>query len=80
MNYEAVLAVVKEEMFDILDLPANTPFNPASRFDEYGAISIDIVTIVSCCMRRLRVRVTRDALMEAGSIGELAETFCAAQE
>ena len=75
MTYNAVLKIVQEEMFDILDLPPNSPFDPKNRFDDYGAVSIDIVTIVSCCMRRLEVRVAREDLMQAGSIGELAEVF-----
>lgn len=80
MTYEDVFGIIREETFDILDLPPDTPFDSSTRFDDHGAISIDVVTIVSCCMRRLKVRVARDDLMRANSIGELAEIFHQAVE
>ncbi|WP_019646926.1 acyl carrier protein [Novispirillum itersonii] len=83
MTRDDVLDILRQETIDILDLPADTVMEDGKSFADYGAISIDIVTIVSGVMRRLNVSVPRQDLYDVHSLGQLVDVLhsaCAAKE
>lgn len=83
MTRDDVLDILRQETIDILDLPADTVMEDGKSFADYGAISIDIVTIVSGVMRRLNVSVPRQDLYDVDSLGQLVDVLhsaCAAKE
>ncbi len=70
-----------EEIFDVVlkhiteiceDIEPDSVTSDASMKD-LGASSLDIVEVVSCSMRELRVRVPRSELSKLSSIGGLVD-------
>ena len=70
---EDVFAVVRKHLTEIVDeIPAEMVTRDAS-MKELGASSLDIVEVVSCSMRELRVRVPRAELSNLTNIGGLVD-------
>ena len=70
---EEVFAVVKKHLTEICeDVDPNAVVREASMKD-LGASSLDIVEIVSCSMRDLKVRVPRAELSKLTDIGGLVD-------
>lgn len=81
MSRSHVEAVVKKYLAEVLDgLTVDTIDTHESMLD-LGASSLDIVEIVSCSMRELRVKVPRSKLSEIDNIDGLIDLLCSvAQE
>lgn len=70
---QEVFAVVVKHITDICeDIEPGSITREASMKD-LGASSLDIVEVVSCSMRELRVRVPRSELSKLSSIGGLVD-------
>lgn len=73
LSNEEVFNVVKKHLTDICeDVDPAAVVREASMKD-LGASSLDIVEIVSCSMRELRVRVPRAELSKLTDIGGLVD-------
>jgi acyl carrier protein len=70
---DEVLSVVKTHLVDILEDIAEAAIDPAKSMKELGANSLDIVEVVSCSMRELRVKVPRAELSKLENINQLAD-------
>jgi acyl carrier protein len=73
---EQVLLVVKKHIVDTLEDVDETKIDPKKSMKELGANSLDIVEIVSCSMRELKVKVPRAELAKLTNISELVELLC----
>lgn len=80
MENEAVFEIVKKHLCEIVeDIDPDTVTRSESMKD-LGASSLDMVEVVSCAMRELRVRVPRAELSGLEDIGGLVDLLHVAVE
>jgi acyl carrier protein len=70
---DKILSIVKEHLMDNLEDLTPEAFDPAKSMKELGANSLDIVEVVSCTMRDLKVKVPRAELSKLSNINELVD-------
>ena len=77
MTKEAIVAIIiKYVVENIGDIqPENIDINKSMA--DYGANSLDVIEVVSCTMRELKIRVPRDELANIQNISQLADKFLA---
>lgn len=68
---EEILNIVKEHLMDNLEDLDEKDFDPEKSMKDLGANSLDIVEVVSCTMRDLRVKVPRSELSKLTNVMEL---------
>jgi acyl carrier protein len=73
MTREHVLAVVKKHLMDVVDGLSAERIDPARSMKELGANSLDIVEVVSCAMRELKVKVPRSELSKLTNVDGLVD-------
>ena len=61
---EEVLEIVKGHLVDTIEELEGVEIDPAQSMKDLGANSLDIVEVVSCSMRDLKVKVPRSELKE----------------
>jgi acyl carrier protein len=73
MNREQVLATVKKYIADVAeDLDVNK-IDPSMSMKDMGINSLDIVEVVSCSMRELKVKVPRSELSKLTNVNGLVD-------
>lgn len=70
---EEVLEVVKEHLVDTIEELEGVEIDPAKSLKDLGANSLDIVEIVSCSMRDLKVKVPRSELNKLENMDQLID-------
>ncbi len=70
---EAVLEVVKRHLVDTIEELEGVEIDPAKSMKDLGANSLDIVEVVSCSMRELKVKVPRAELNKLENINQLVD-------
>ena len=75
MTKEEVIAVIKEQIVENLDDVNIEDIDPNKSMKDYGANSLDIIEVVSCAMRELKIKVPRSELSDINTIGQLADKF-----
>lgn len=70
---EEVFQIVKKHLVEICEEIDPSAVVPGVSMKDLGASSLDIVEVVSCSMRELRVRVPRSELSKIKDIGGLVE-------
>lgn len=70
---EEVLEVVKEHLVDTIEELEGVEIDPAKSMKDLGANSLDIVEIVSCSMRDLKVKVPRSELNSLENMNQLID-------
>lgn len=73
MTREHVLEVVTRHLVDTIEELEGVEIDPAKSMKDLGANSLDIVEVVSCSMRELKVKVPRSELNSLNNINELVE-------
>lgn len=73
MSREHVLEVVKRHLVDTIEELEGVEIDPARSMKDLGANSLDIVEVVSCSMRELKVKVPRSELNSLENINQLVE-------
>lgn len=73
MTREHVLEVVKRHLADTIEELEGVEIDPHKSMKDLGANSLDIVEVVSCSMRELKVKVPRAELNKLTNIDELVE-------
>ena len=73
MTREHVLEVVKRHLVDTIEELEGVEIDPAKSMKDLGANSLDIVEVVSCSMRELKVKVPRAELNKLENIDQLVE-------
>ncbi len=68
-----VLAVVKRHLVDTVEGIGDAQVDPAKSMKDLGANSLDIVEVVSCSMRELKVKIPRAELNKLTNINELVD-------
>lgn len=70
---EKILDIVKGHLMDNLEDLDEKDFDPVKSMKDLGANSLDIVEIVSCTMRDLKVKVPRSELSKISNIQGLVD-------
>ncbi|MCA9715143.1 MAG: acyl carrier protein [Myxococcales bacterium] len=70
---EAVLDVVKRHLVDTIEELEGVEIDPSKSMKDLGANSLDIVEVVSCSMRELKVKVPRAELNKLENINQLVD-------
>ncbi|PRP99865.1 Polyketide biosynthesis acyl-carrier-protein AcpK [Enhygromyxa salina] len=73
MTREHVLEVVTRHLVDTIEELEGVEIDPAKSMKDLGANSLDIVEVVSCSMRELKVKVPRAELNKLENINQLVE-------
>ncbi|HEY7509740.1 MAG TPA: phosphopantetheine-binding protein [Vicinamibacteria bacterium] len=73
MSREHVLGVVKKHLMDVVDGLGEDAIDPSRSMKELGANSLDIVEVVSCAMRELKVKVPRSELSKLTNVDGLVD-------
>ena len=70
---EEILKIIKQHLADNVDDMDEAKFDPARSMKDMGANSLDIVEVVSCTMRDLKVKVPRAELAKLTNVNELVD-------
>ena len=73
MTKEKILDVIRSNMVEIVDDLDIKNIDTTKSIRDYIADSLDVVELVSCSMRELKIRVPRSELADIATINELAE-------
>jgi polyketide biosynthesis acyl carrier protein len=75
MTKAEVIDVIKEVIEENLDDISAADVDPQKSMKDYGANSLDMIEVVSCSMRELKIKVPRSELAELQNIEALADKF-----
>jgi len=70
---EEILKIIKQHLADNVDDMDEAKFDPAKSMKAMGANSLDIVEVVSCTMRDLKIKVPRAELAKLNNVNELVD-------
>jgi acyl carrier protein len=70
---EQIFDIVKKHLTEIVEEVDPDAVNREASMKDLGASSLDIVEVVSCSMRQLRVRIPRPELAKLRDIGGLVD-------
>ena len=73
MTRDDILNVVKRHIGEVIEDVDPASVDPRKSMKELGANSLDIVEVVSCSMRELRVKVPRSELSKLTNIDGLVD-------
>lgn len=75
MTKEEIIEVIKQNIVDNLDDVELEQIDPQRTMKDYGANSLDMIEVVSCSMRELKIKIPRSELSDIKNIDELADKF-----
>ncbi len=76
MDQKQILEVIKKNLMQAVDgIAEDAIIDPAKKFTDYGANSLDIVEVVSASMRELKIKIPRTELASIQNIGGLVDKF-----
>ena len=70
---EKVLETVKEHLVDTIEELEGVEIDPSRSMKDLGANSLDIVEVVSCSMRDLKIKVPRSELNSLENMNQLVD-------
>ena len=70
---DQVLEIVKGHLVDTIEELEGVEIDPAKSMKDLGANSLDIVEVVSCSMRDLKIKVPRSELNALTNMNELVD-------
>ena len=70
---DQVLLVVKKHVLATVDGLSDAAFDPSKSMKDLGANSLDMVEVVSCAMRELKVKVPRSELSKLTNVDGLVD-------
>ena len=75
MTKDEIIDVIKQNIVENLDDVEIDDIDPQRTMKDYGANSLDMIEVVSCSMRELKIKIPRSELADIKSIDELADKF-----
>lgn len=75
MTRDDVIAVIKKHIKENLDDANVDDLDFDRSMKDYGANSLDVIEIVSCSMRDLKIKVPRNELDNIQTINQLIDVF-----
>lgn len=77
MDRDHISSIVKKHILNAVDSVEESDLDLQKTLADYGASSLDIVSIVSGAMRELKVKIPRTELKNIKSINGLIDMFVA---
>lgn len=75
MTKEQIVDIIKKYVVENLGTIKAEEIDIHKSMADYGANSLDVIEVVSCTMRELKIRVPRDELGNIQNISQLADKF-----
>lgn len=75
MTKADVIEVIKKHIQENLEEIDASQIDPEKSMMDYGADSLDVIEVVSCSMRELKIKIPRTELSDIRTIDQLAEAF-----
>ena len=75
MTRDEVITVIKKNIVNNIDDVKEEEIDPQKSMKDYGANSLDIIEVVSCSMREMKIKIPRAELAEIENIDQLADKF-----
>ena len=75
MEKEQIVAVIKKYILENLEDVKEEDIDITKSMKDYGANSLDIIEVVSCSMRELKIKIPRSELTDIENIEQLADKF-----
>ena len=75
MDKAQIIEVITRNLIENLDDVDPSAISPEGSMRDYGANSLDIIEVVSCSMRELKIKVPRSELADIQNINQLADKF-----
>ena len=76
MDREQVAAVVIKHLIDVVGDLKPSDVDMSRSMKDFGANSLDMVEVVSCAMRELKVKVPRSELSKLTDMNGLVDLLC----
>ncbi len=73
MGREEIWNVIRKNLINVLDELESVEIDTSMSMVDFGANSLDIVEIVSCSIRELKIKVPRAELNDLKTIDELID-------
>jgi acyl carrier protein len=73
VSKDEIFAIVQKHLLDICPDVVAAAIVPTVSMKDLGASSLDMVEVVSCSMRELAVRISRQDLADIADIGGLVD-------
>lgn len=73
VSRDHVLEIVKGHLVDTIEELEGVEIDPSKSMKDLGANSLDIVEVVSCSMRDLKIKVPRSELNSLTNMNELID-------
>jgi acyl carrier protein len=73
MTRDAILGVVKKHLLQTVEDLSEDRIDPSKSMKALGVNSLDIVEVVSCTMRELRIKIPRAELSKLSNIDGLVD-------
>ena len=70
---EEIIDIVKEHLMDNLEDLEDSEFDPDKSMKDMGANRLDIVEVVSCTKRDLKIKVPRSELSKLENVTQLVD-------
>ena len=70
---DEIAEIIKEHLMDNVEDLDEADWDPAKTMKDLGANSLDIVEVVSCTMRDLKIKVPRSELSKLANVQELID-------
>lgn len=80
VSKDEIFAVVRKHLLDICPDIDAVAIEPDVSMKDLGASSLDMVEVVSCSMRELAVRISRQDLADIKDIGVLVDRLYEAEQ
>ena len=77
MEKAQVVAVIKKHILENLEDLKEEDIDITKSMKDYGANSLDIIEVVSCSMREMKIKIPRSELVDIENIEQLADKFLA---
>jgi len=75
MTKADVIEVITKHIRDNLEDLEENEIDPSKSMMDYGADSLDVIEVVSCSMRELKIKIPRTELSDIKTIDQLADAF-----
>lgn len=75
MTRDEVIAVIRKYVVEYVEGVTNEDLEFADSFRDFGANSLDMLEVVTACMRELEIKIPRAELAEIETIEDLADQF-----
>ncbi len=80
MEREEIASIVRKHLIDVVGDLKESDIDMSRSMKEFGANSLDIVEVVSCAMRELKVKVPRSELSKLTNMDGLVDLLHASMQ